>query len=99
MRDECADLLGGASDEGQPSDRAATRAEYIRLAVADRIDDVGQVIGLDLWRHRQGWIIDSALTYPVRIVGHHGVVLSQQVRQGCESSASHGLTDHEQQRA
>jgi hypothetical protein len=68
--------------KAKPSDRAATRAEHIRLAVADRIDDVGQVVGLDLWRHRQGWIIDSAFTYPVRIVGHHGVVVSQQVAKG-----------------
>src|SRR5215212_10311198 len=99
MRDDGAYLVGIVSGESQSGDGTTTGAEHIGLVGADRVDDPGQILGLDLRSDLVSRIGRGTGAQTVWVVRDHGVVFSEQVRQRSERTTGHRLTDHQQKRA
>jgi hypothetical protein len=99
VRDEDAHLVRMTGGKGEPSDSGTAAGEHVCRADADRVDQLGQVVGLDLGCHVKGWVVHRALAQPMRVVRDDRVLVDEEVGQRTERGTGHRLTDHEQQRA
>jgi hypothetical protein len=87
-----------ANGKGKPSNCATAAAEHISAIGADVVHDLSKIISLDLWRNGERRVLDCAFAYSMGVVRHYHVIFGQQVCELREPSASHRLTNYQQQR-
>ena len=88
VRDERPHVLWVLGHEGERVDRATAAGEEVDRLPTDRLDEPMQVVGVNVGRHRAGWIGLHAALDAAWVVGHHGAV-GEVLRQRAEAGGAH----------
>jgi hypothetical protein len=92
-------LAGVGGDQREPDDGPAAAAEDVRRLAAEHRQQAVDVAGLLFGRHILGGVLAGAIADATRVIGHHGVAVSEGAGEPGEAGAVHRQADHEQQRA